>query len=189
VERTRTSRWSKALAAAFCVGLALIAAGEKLARSSPGATPEIPQAKGLPRLVFVRGYRHSLRGGRTDETSFGEFAFADRGLFVREPNGTLHPLLTEPHFHDVAHPVPSWDAKTIVFAGQVAADSAWRIWTVGADGRGLRPVTRTDRTFGTEPLGAFAVARFSRYDDFDPAWLPDGRIVFASTRFPQVAQA
>ncbi len=26
------------------------------------------------------------------------------------------------------------------------------------------------------------------YNDFDPAWLPDGRIVFASTRYPEFAQ-
>src|SRR5262249_39743657 len=27
------------------------------------------------------------------------------------------------------------------------------------------------------------------YDDFDPCWLPDGRVCFASTRFPQRAEA
>ena len=29
---------------------------------------------------------------------------------------------------------------------------------------------------------------FSAYDDTDPAWLPDGRIVFSSTRYPQTAE-
>ncbi|NJO85186.1 MAG: hypothetical protein HC828_22215, partial [Blastochloris sp.] len=34
--------------------------------------------------------------------------------------------------------------------------------------------------------GAIA-GQFERYDDTDPVWLPDGRIVFSSTRWPSLA--
>ena len=37
--------------------------------------------------------------------------------------------------------------------------------------------------------GAEAAKRFARYDDFTPCWLPDGRIAFASTRWPLLSQS
>src|SRR6185295_8829781 len=85
-------------------------------------------------------------------------------------------------------PCVSWDARRVVFAGTVHPDSAWRIYVVNADGTALTALTHTDRALDLSPLGAGAAARFARYDDFDPAWLPNGGIVFASTRFPQVSQ-
>jgi hypothetical protein len=99
----------------------------------------------------------------------------------------VRPLLSTGALFDVSDPCVSWDAKRIVFAGTAAPESAWRIYVVGADGRGLRAVTRTDRRLDLTPLGP-DTRRFERYDDFDPCWLPNGRVCFASTRFPQVAQ-
>ncbi len=165
--RTRRPCRSNALAALILFA-PLLSAAAAVAASAADTT--IPQAKGIPRLVYVA---RTAAGGR---------------LLVREKDGRTHPLPPDSLFHDVERPVASWDAKRIVFAARAAADSAWRIWTVGADGRGLAQVTRTDRVLDLAPLGAQAAARFARYDDFDPAWLPDGRIVFASTRFPQVSQ-
>jgi hypothetical protein len=107
---------------------------------------------------------------------------------VRERDGTVRALVPAGRFHDVADPAVSWDGTSIAFAAVVHPDSAWRLWVVRADGSGLRPLTRTDRQLDVAPLGGDAVTRFARYDDFDPTWLADGRIAFASTRFPQRAQ-
>ena len=109
-------------------------------------------------------------------------------LMVRGINGRIKPLLSRGAFYDVSDPAVSYDGRRIAFAATVARDSAWRIWTVGADGRGLAPVTRTDRALDVARFGVNS-ERFARYDDFDPVWLADGRIVFATTRYPQIAEA
>jgi hypothetical protein len=98
---------------------------------------------------------------------------------VRERGGRVHPLLPEGSFFDVSDPSVSWDGRRIAFAAVTSPDSAWRIWVANADGSGLAAWTRTDHV---------APAPFRRYDDLDPCWLPDGRVCFATTRFPQVAQ-
>jgi len=59
----------------------------------------------------------------------------------------------------------SWDAKRMLFAHK-SAQGAWTsIYEIGIDGRGLRRLTK--------PEG---------YHDITPCYLPDGRIVFTSTR-------
>src|SRR5439155_25177320 len=108
-------------------------------------------------------------------------------LMVRSAGGSVYPLLRTSRLFDVSDPAVSYDGRRVAFAATVAPDSAWRIWTVGRDGTGLAPLTRTDRTLDLARFGT-AAGRFVRYDDFDPVWLPDGRIVFASTRYPQVAE-
>jgi hypothetical protein len=141
----------------------------------------------VPELVFVSRSPapgdHVIPGlgphGRTLVT---------RGTLMRRTTaGAVHAFLREPDpFWDVADPAVSWDGRAVAFAAVTHRDSAWRIWTVGADGRGLRPVTRTDRGVNLAPLGR-AASTFRRYDDVDPVWLPDGTLCFASTRFPQRA--
>jgi len=61
-------------------------------------------------------------------------------------------------------PSVSFDGSTIYFAMAPAGEGYYHLFAVSADGTGLRQVT----------AGPF--------HDFDPAELPDGRLVFASTR-------
>ena len=69
-------------------------------------------------------------------------------------------------------PELSFDAKRIVFAWTTgegkddrwAPDHAWDIFEIGVDGAGIKRLTNTG------------------HDDFDPCYLPNGRIVFVSTR-------
>ncbi len=64
----------------------------------------------------------------------------------------------------------SWDGKTIVFGWSCGGTQKWQpenrfnIFKVNVDGTGLTRLTDGD------------------FDDFDPCWLPGGRIVFLSTR-------
>jgi len=107
-------------------------------------------------------------------------------LMARERNGRLRILVDEVLLYDVADPSVSWDGQTIVFAGVEHPDSSWRLFRIGADGKNFKQITFTDRTMDLEQFGAAAV-HFRYYDDFDPCFMPDGRIIFASTRYPALA--
>ncbi|MFN0156708.1 MAG: TolB family protein [Bacteroidota bacterium] len=107
-------------------------------------------------------------------------------LLVRRTNGTIDTLVGGDKLIDVADPDVSWDGKSVLFSGVEHPDSSWRIYEIGATGRGFRKLTATDRAVDLSQFGA-SVSLFEKYDDFDPCYLPDGRIVFASTRYPSVA--
>jgi hypothetical protein len=96
------------------------------------------------------------------------------GAFT-EPGSFLRPML-------------SWDAKKVLFAwcrhypelaaqpdkmdkNKVPADAFYHLFEMNIDGSGLRQVTH------------------GKYDDFDGRYLPDGRIVFMSTRRGTAVQA
>ncbi|MEO5619081.1 MAG: hypothetical protein ABIS67_15030 [Candidatus Eisenbacteria bacterium] len=131
-------------------------------------------AVGVPAIVFVS--RQPIPGHPEQVPGLGPYARAAAPggrLLVRTANGRIREPLPPGRFHDVSDPAVSYDGRQIAFAATVAPDSGWRIWRVGADGRGLTPVTRN--------VGS------RRFDDLDPCWLPDGRICFASTRFAMVA--
>ena len=143
----------------------------------------------LPALVFVsRSKAGPGMAGAVPGLGPRHRTLATGGqLLVRESNGKFRLLLPAGTLYDASDPCVSWDGRKIVFAGTVARDSAWRIYVVGADGRGLFAITKSDRALDLSPLGCDPKL-FERYDDFDPCWLPDGRVCFASTRFPQIAE-
>lgn len=121
-------------------------------------------------------------------------------LMVREANGTLRILVDGSNARaaslnliDVNAPDVSYDATKIIFAGLTAGSydtgpmtnpGAWRIYVINVDGSGLRQVTFSDQD--NLDLSQFrdVASNFKKYDDTDPTWLPDGRIVFSSTRWP-----
>ena len=72
-------------------------------------------------------------------------------------------------------PELSWDAKHLLFCFKGRAEGNTCIYEIGIDGAGLREVTN--------PVGcAKPSGRFASHHDVGPAYLPDGRIVFTSTR-------
>ena len=78
------------------------------------------------------------------------------------PDGHVK-VLTE-DFHAVEEPEISYDAKKILFAGQKTAADQWEVWEMNIDGSGKRQITKE--------MG----------DVCSPCYLPDGRILFSSTR-------
>jgi len=58
----------------------------------------------------------------------------------------------------------SYDARTLLFSYRRKDETYWHIWRIGTDGRGLRQLTD------------------GPYQDVSPCLLPDGGIVFVSTR-------
>jgi len=147
----------------------------------------------LPPIVFASRNPIVQTDGRVDLGAIPGIGPRDRTapvggrLLIRDPDGGVRSLIGEGQLFDVADPCVSWDGATVLFSGLVHPDSSWRIYSLGADGSGLTQVTYTDRAVSLEQFGA-AAGRFSRYDDFDPCWLPDGRVCFASTRYPMIAQ-
>ncbi|MBM3395543.1 MAG: hypothetical protein FJY37_13095, partial [Betaproteobacteria bacterium] len=123
-------------------------------------------------------------------------------LMVREVNGSLRvlvdgaaPAAANLHLIDVNAPSVSYDGRRILFSGlpaPVAGRShpanpgeivgAWRLYVINADGTGLRQVPIPEQTI---PVSYFVPGASGtwRYDDTYPCWLPDGRIVFSSTRW------
>jgi hypothetical protein len=70
---------------------------------------------------------------------------------------------------DVADPEASFDGRRVVFSMKGPSDATWNIWEYEIATDTLRRVIADDETA-------------NRGDDVDPAYLPDGRIVFASNR-------
>ena len=142
------------------------------------------------RLLFAR--RGTYAGSRLTKTQnrdpegghfanqyFGFNTIPDGGLYVLEhmkDAPEVRSLLAgSPEFGSgaVQGPDLSFDGREIVFAHCRAQEHAWHDWSrdttwklcrIGSDGTGLRQLTD----------GA--------WNDFDPCWLPDGRIAFVSER-------
>jgi hypothetical protein len=124
-------------------------------------------------------------------------------LLVRNSDGSIqalvdgsNPTSASLNLIDVNAPDVSYDGTRIVFAGLPAGTygagpvnnpGAWRLYVINADGSGLRQVTFSDQNLNLTQFGN-AAGGLRAYDDTDPAWLPDGRLVFSSTRWPSYAQ-
>jgi hypothetical protein len=136
---------------------------------------------------------------------FTRFQVAAPGkLLVREPDGSIrtlvdgsNPTAASLYLIDVNAPDVSYDGTEIVFAGlpngeygsgSLGNPNAWRIYIINVDGSNLRQVTFSDQDdLDLSQFGNLS-NQFRKYDDTDPVWLPDGRIVFSSTRWPAFAQ-
>jgi hypothetical protein len=92
------------------------------------------------------------------------FQPVDSYLAKLDPDGSLTPL-TPTAGAGVRDPEVSWDAQRIVFSMKQGVSGRWQVHEIGADGAGLRRISRDDS-----------------FNDFDPAYLPDGGLVFLSDR-------
>lgn len=73
----------------------------------------------------------------------------------------------------------SFDARRVLFDFREHSGAGFRVWEVGADGTGLRQISFPP------PDEAEKVARWApgwHTDDVHPCYLPDGDIIFSSTR-------
>ena len=138
------------------------------------AETALPAAQKLEAVVFIKGNNNMPNDFQIDPwrqtystTDSGPTYRPGRNLYLlrpARPDGKVTPLT---NFADgyVADCEVSWDGRRIVFAHRGGSkDPWWHVWEIGADGKGLRQITR----------GA--------YHDVQPAYLPDGRIVFSSSR-------
>ncbi|MGB2823982.1 MAG: hypothetical protein WBF17_23585, partial [Phycisphaerae bacterium] len=145
-------------------------------------------------VLFIK--KHRSRRNHMCDQYFGFTAVIGGGVYVlKDPFGRAQdgPFGTSPTVRDVLaeatcrngrfegkklvggaflSPDLSYDGKTILFAYTEAEPtqfkwsprSTWHVFRVNVDGTGLRQLTD------------------GKTNDFDPCWLPDGRIVFNSER-------
>ena len=124
--------------------------------------------------------------------AFSRFAVVGGSLMIREADATLRTIVDSTMLFgnlriiDVSDPCVHWDGQKILFAGVEHRDSSWRLYEINSNGTGFRKVTFSNRSISLEQFGKAAV-KFVRYDDIDPCYLPDGRICFASTRYPSLS--
>jgi HEAT repeat protein len=146
-------------------------AGESNTASSP------VQPTGTPAILFIKGSNNIPNTIGTVEqadrwrqtyavTDSGPAYRPGRNLYILEPpyaEGRVRPLTD---FADgyVAEPELSWDASRVIFCRRGESDPWWQLWQMNVDGSERKQLT-------TGP-----------YHHVGPAYLPDGRIVFASSR-------
>lgn len=75
---------------------------------------------------------------------------------------------------DIRGVAVSWDGARVAFGARNAADQPLRLWWMNADGSGC------ERIPGIAPASDLEDGILTH--DFDPAFAPDGRLVFASSR-------
>ncbi len=124
---------------------------------------------------------------------FSRFTVVGGKLMVRDEQGNIRTLVDSTmtfgtiNIIDVQQPCVHWNGEKIVFAGIEGRDSSWRIYEINKAGTRIKKITFTNRNIDLSQFGA-AAFRFEKYDDLDPVYLPDGKIVFASTRYPCLSQ-
>ena len=163
----------------LCAGLVRAAlAVPALAFISCGSSPpdDIIQKSGQPALVFVKE-NSQANDHSVVASSNGDNYYPGTDIFLLSPispQGTLTNLTaqytqagqTNPgNFGHAADPEVSYDGTHILFAMRQNRSSRWHLYEMNGDGSGL--VTLTDQTVG---------------DDMTPAYLPNGQILFTSTR-------
>ena len=147
-----------------------------VASSSPSASPGVFGAE-FDALLFIKGDNNLPNTLGTVEqadrwrqtyvvTDGGPSYRPGDNLYVLRPprpDGMVTPLT---RFEDgyVGEPEVSWDGKQIIFTRRENDSPWWHIWKVNIDGSHLEQITG------------------GPYHDVGPAYLPDGRIVFASSR-------
>ncbi len=141
------------------------------------ATAGAPGSHGKPAILFIKGNNDIPNTIGTVEqadrwrqtyavTDSGPAYRPGRNLYILDPpyaDDRVRPLTEFPDGY-VADPELSWDASRVIFCRRGEADPWWHLWQINVDGSELRQLTD------------------GPYHHVGPAYLPDGRIVCASSR-------
>jgi hypothetical protein len=135
-------------------------------------------------LLFVK--RHSYSGIHIYDTYY-KWPPGGGGIYVLEnPSAPRSQWKVRPvidrstpgtlGFGVYTHPELSWDAKKLLFCFKGEPNGSTSIFEIGVDGRGLRRISDP-----TPSCNCYKGSQGGQHD-IAPAYLPDGRIVFLSTR-------
>ncbi len=181
LQRCTNYMWSLLWAAGL---LAVVPAGAQEA-PDPAAAAEAAMRRQLDApLLFVK--RHSYSGIHIYDTYY-KWPPGGGGIYVIEnpsaPRAAwrirpiIDPTTPETLGEGVyTHPELSWDATRLLFCFKGEPDGSTSIYEIGVDGTNLRRLTDPTPTC-TDYHGSM-----HGQHDVAPAYLPDGRIVFLSTR-------
>jgi len=126
-----------------------------------------------PPIAFLKRNGHGLRG--TNATMHSHMTGVGSAICTLDPSASLRAgpatgaakTVFEDKTGFIMDMSPSYDGRRLVFTYKrdvPKREDSHHIWEINADGTGLRQITS------------------GRYHDFNPVYLPDGRICFASTR-------
>ena len=135
-------------------------------------------------LLFVK--RHSYTGIHIYDT-FYKWPPGGGGIYVLEnpraprDEHRIRTIIDETSENSLGkgvytHPELSWDGRRLLFCYKGEPTGSTKIYEIGIDGRGLRQITDPSPT-----CDSFK-GRGGGQHDIAPSYLPDGRIVFLSTR-------
>ena len=118
----------------------------------------------IGKVAFVRRGGYGMSG--TNATMIGRSTYRGSAICVMDPQ---HPDLPPQVIYETKDGFifdmnPSYDGTKLVFSHKTTTQEPFHLWEICVDGSGLRQLTRQN------------------YHDISPAYLPDGRIVFNSTR-------
>jgi len=145
-------------------------------------------APGLTHVVYVKRKPRPLPDAPQDWEGFSpgadvvrvEATLAANGAVTLGASSSLSQLCgLDPASSEARRPAVSWDGKRIAFAARSAASAGYKIYVV--DGGSCA----VDAAIDAAPVdvdGAALPANGAIFHNIDPAFAPDGRIVFASTR-------
>lgn len=179
------------MGAAACA-LAALAAVPDSADNGSGATSPSPPASvspadlGFEEILFVKRKPYSSDHYYTDinnGTSPDRFV-AGNGIYLYNVRTkTERPVVTATQLPGgtglVGKISLSFDGRKVLFDFREHPDAGFRIWEVGTDGTGLRQVSFPA---ADEAAKAARWAPGWHTDDIHPCYLPDGDIIFSSTR-------
>ncbi|MBI5684968.1 MAG: PD40 domain-containing protein [Verrucomicrobia bacterium] len=172
-------KWTRELAARLSMDVAKELAELEKAEASTAAYFKVRELKrrvmfknpalDFDKLVFVdmpfpagKEWQHETRH------RLGYMAVPGARLLVLSglaPDGKLRQLMPQSPLHgSFWRPDVSFDGKRIVFCFKPHNEKSFHLYEINADGTGLRQLTDGE------------------FDDLDPIYTPDGRIVFSTTR-------
>ena len=166
--RMNVQAWQAGPVLAFALAMAGCGADEETASSAVVVEGDFP-------IVFVMRQVTAL-GNPTDAANFA----AGGDLMLKDLSSPSAPLvnLTEAWTQgagDVSDPEVSYDGERVLFSMRGPGSSTWNVFELDLPSRTLRRIIADE-----------AVANAG--DDVDPAYLPDGRIVFSSNRQERTRQ-
>ncbi len=143
--------------------------GAEAKAASPGGTAASAEKaaamlEACPPLAFIRRADYGMRG--TNAVMFAHRTGKGSAICTYDPAKPAQGAKTifETGEGFVFDMNPSYDGRKLVFSHKTKNDEPFHIWEIGADGTGLRQLTR------------------GPYHDVSPVYYPDGRIVFTSSR-------
>ena len=150
----------------LAVASSLFCAGQTL----PGAAPSpLPAELGVEEIIFacrpVGGDPHWYAnfGYAAGDTSHRFYSTPGRLCRLHLTTGEMRILLNDPA-GTIRDPQVDYDGRKILFSYRKGGSDHFNLYEIDADGAGLRQLTHGD------------------YDDIEPTYLPDGGIMFCSSR-------
>ena len=140
--------------------------------AAPGRAAQLLQAHGVDEIVFaarVSGTDHYYVNFGYYVNNPGRKGYRDGGRLCRLDlrTGQVTALLDDPR-GGVRDPQMHYGGRKVLFSYRKGGQPYYHLYEIGIDGSGLRQLTD------------------GPWDDIEPTWLPDGGIIFCSSRCDRV---